>query len=599
MTDAAPTPTSTSVPDKPSPDGLEAKWDARWSEADTYAFDRTAERAQVYSIDTPPPTVSGSLHIGHIFSYTHTDTMARYQRMRGKAVFYPMGWDDNGLPTERRVQNYYGVRCDPSLPYDPDFTPPDKPGKNAGPGQPPQLRGALPEPHHRGREGLRGDVAPARPLGRLGAPLPRPSAPRPSPPRQRTFLRNLARGEAYLAEAPTLWDIDFRTAVAQAELEDRERPGAYHRISFHRSDTDEPVFIETTRPELLAACVALVAHPDDERYQAAVRHHRPHAGVRRRGARDGARPGRPREGLRHRHGVHLRRHHRRHVVARAAARHPPDPRAGTAASGPTPRTASRPSTASPPTPSWPGPPSTGPASAPCSCCATRATCTATPSPSQHPVKFYEKGDQPLEIITTRQWYIRNGGRDAELRARAAWPGAASWPGTPTTCATATSRGSRASTATGSSAASASSACPSPSGTRSTTEGEPRYDQPLVPDESELPVDPTSHTPAGLRRGPARPARRLHGRPRRHGHLGHVVAHAPDRHRLGARPRPVRPHLPHGPAAAGPRHHPHLAVLHRRARPLRARRRAVAATPPSRAGSSTPTARRCPSRRATS
>ena len=71
--------------------------------------------------------VAARLHVGHVYSYTHTDLIARYQRMRGKAVFYPMGWDDNGLPTERRVQNYFGVRCDPSLPYDPDFTPPEKP----------------------------------------------------------------------------------------------------------------------------------------------------------------------------------------------------------------------------------------------------------------------------------------------------------------------------------------------------------------------------------------------------------------------------------------------------------------------------------------
>ena len=94
---------------------------ARWEDSGVYRFDRTRPRDEVYSIDTPPPTVSGSLHVGHVFSYTHTDVIARFQRMRGKAVFYPMGWDDNGLPTERRVQNYYGVRCDPSLPYDPSF----------------------------------------------------------------------------------------------------------------------------------------------------------------------------------------------------------------------------------------------------------------------------------------------------------------------------------------------------------------------------------------------------------------------------------------------------------------------------------------------
>src|SRR5918994_7709810 len=113
------------VPEKPALEGLEAKWMHSWEDAGVYRFDRTRPRADVFAIDTPPPTVSGSLHVGHVFSYTHTDVVARFQRMRGKAVFYPMGWDDNGLPTERRVQNYYGVRCDPSLPYDPQFVPPD------------------------------------------------------------------------------------------------------------------------------------------------------------------------------------------------------------------------------------------------------------------------------------------------------------------------------------------------------------------------------------------------------------------------------------------------------------------------------------------
>src|SRR5436189_5684595 len=115
------------LPEKPALEGLEAKWIDRWEASGVYRFDRTHTRGEIYSIDTPPPTVSGSLHVGHVFSYTHTDLVARFHRMRGKEVFYPMGWDDNGLPTERRVQNYHGVRCDPSLPHDPDFTPPEKP----------------------------------------------------------------------------------------------------------------------------------------------------------------------------------------------------------------------------------------------------------------------------------------------------------------------------------------------------------------------------------------------------------------------------------------------------------------------------------------
>src|ERR1700737_4032654 len=121
---------SASVPEKPSLEGLEQKWSERWEAAGTYRFDRSQTRDQIYAIDTPPPTVSGSLHIGHVFSFTHTDTVARFWRMRGKDVWYPMGWDDNGLATERRVQNYFGVTCDPSLPYEPSFVPPDKPPKD-------------------------------------------------------------------------------------------------------------------------------------------------------------------------------------------------------------------------------------------------------------------------------------------------------------------------------------------------------------------------------------------------------------------------------------------------------------------------------------
>ena len=220
------------LPERATLDGIETKWSATWEADGTYHFDRTAPRSQVFSIDTPPPTVSGSLHVGHVFSYTHTDCIARYQRMCGKDVFYPMGWDDNGLPTERRVQNYYGVRCDPSLPYDPDFTPPTKPGKAQvaiSRGNFVELCELLTSEDEVAFESL------WRQLGlsidwRHTYQTIDDNARAAS---QRAFLRNLARGQAYQAEAPTLWDVTFRTAVAQAELEDRERPGAYHRVGFH------------------------------------------------------------------------------------------------------------------------------------------------------------------------------------------------------------------------------------------------------------------------------------------------------------------------------------------------------------------------------
>src|SRR5476651_591851 len=113
-------------PEKPALEGLEAKWKQRWEESGVYRFPRAgSRRADVFSIDTPPPTVSGSLHVGHVFSFTHADIIARFQRMTGKTVFYPMGWDDNGLPTERRVENYYGVVCDLDAAYDPDYCAPN------------------------------------------------------------------------------------------------------------------------------------------------------------------------------------------------------------------------------------------------------------------------------------------------------------------------------------------------------------------------------------------------------------------------------------------------------------------------------------------
>jgi valyl-tRNA synthetase len=253
------------VPDKPALEGLEQKWMARWDTSGVYRFDRGRPRAEIYAIDTPPPTVSGSLHVGHVFSYTHTDVIARYKRMRGCAVFYPMGWDDNGLPTERRVQNYFGVRCDPSLPYDPAFQPPEKPGRQPIAVSRPnfiELCARLTAEDEKAFEALWRYLGLSVDWGMTYATIGR-RAQRIS---QASFLRLFRKGLAYQLEAPTLWDVDFRTAVAQAELEDRELPGAYHRIRFHKPGGGD-IQIETTRPELIPACVALVAHPDDERYK--------------------------------------------------------------------------------------------------------------------------------------------------------------------------------------------------------------------------------------------------------------------------------------------------------------------------------------------
>ena len=272
MNNAKPNPLAPAqIPEKASVDGLEAKWVPSWEQNSVYGFNPEAPRDNIYSIDTPPPTASGSLHVGHVFSYTHTDVVARFQRMCGKDVFYPMGWDDNGLPTERRVQNYYGVRCDPTLPYQKDFTPPQVGGDNKSTKAADQmpisrqnfieLCEKLTEEDEQAFENLWRNLGLSVDWSQSYRTISKESQ-RVS---QQAFLNNLSRGEAYLSMAPTLWDVTFRTAVAQAELEDREMPGAYHRLGF--DGPEGKIFIETTRPELVPACVALVAHPDDERYQ--------------------------------------------------------------------------------------------------------------------------------------------------------------------------------------------------------------------------------------------------------------------------------------------------------------------------------------------
>jgi valyl-tRNA synthetase len=481
------------VPEKPTLDGLEERWTAVWQDEGTYAFDRSATREQVFSIDTPPPTVSGSLHVGHVFSYTHTDCVARYQRMRGKVVFYPMGWDDNGLPTERRVQNYFGVRCDPSLPYDPDFTPPAKPDAKK---QVPVSRRTFIELCERlveedeqvyealwRRVGLSVDWA--QTYTTIGHDSRVAS--------QRAFLRNLARGEAYQQDAPTLWDVTFQTAVAQAELEARDYPGAYHRIAF--GSTDGPVYIETTRPELVGACVALIAHPDDERYQ-------PLFGSTVRTPL---------------FGVEVP------VLAHPAAEM--DKGAGIAMCCtfgdltdvqwwrelqlPVRTIIGRDGRILRDTPDWMA---TAQAQAAYSQLAGKTTFSAReatvgmlresgdldgePKPTQRMANFYEKGDKPLEIVATRQWYLRNGGRDADLRDTLIKRGEQlTWvPDFMRHRYTNWVEGLNGDWLV---SRQRFFGVPFPLWYRLDGDGLPVHDDPIVPDESALPVDPSSDTAPGF------------------------------------------------------------------------------------------------------
>jgi valyl-tRNA synthetase len=482
------------VPGRPTLDGLEDAWAGRWDEEGIYRFDRSAARGRVYSIDTPPPTVSGVLHVGSAFSYTHTDIIARFKRMRGMAVFYPMGWDDNGLPTERRVQNHFGVRCDPSLPYEQDQRLPGKPGPAA-----PiavsrrkfiELCGRLTAEDEKAFEeawrriGLSVDwsltYATIDDASRAAA--------------QRAFLRNLARGEAYLAEAPGLWDVTFATAVAQAELEDRDWPGAWHRLVFRGAGGD-PIHVETTRPELLPACVALVAHPSDSRYtqsfgknartplfgvQVPILAHPAADPARGSGiamcctfgdltdvqwwrelrlparpvvGRDGRMLASPPPGLEHGPA--------RQVYAELAGRAVAEARDRVAAmlraSGET---------------------------------------DGEPRPVVRPVKFYEKGELPLEIVTSRQWYLRNGGRETALRdALLARGRELRW--FPEYMRVRYENWVNGLNGDWLLSRQRFFGVPIPIWYRLDTDGEPIYDEPIRAGEASLPVDPSSQPPPGF------------------------------------------------------------------------------------------------------
>jgi valyl-tRNA synthetase len=483
------------APDKPTLDGLEVKWGDRWEADGTYRFDRSKTREQIFSIDTPPPTVSGSLHMGSVFGYAQTDTIARQRRMLGDELFYPMGWDDNGLATERRVQNYYGVRCDPSLPVEEDFTPPEKAGDREIPisrDRFVELCDTLVVEDEKKFEELWRRLGLSVDWGLTYTTIGEVSR-RAS---QRAFLRMLARGEAYSSEAPTLWDVDDRTAVAQAELEDREMAGAYHALTFHGTDGQSDIVIETTRPELLPACVALVAHPDDDRYRDRFGHtvRTPLFGV----------------------PVPVVAHHLadpekgsgiamictfgdttdvvwwrelqlplRNVVGRDGRLLATDPDWGTDVhaeagvrygelAGKTVKQAQKRIV---------------------ELLGETGELVGEPKSITHPVKFYERGSRPLEIVTSRQWYYRNGGRDQDLREAFLARGAElrwhpphmrqrydSWvEGLNTDWLISRQRFF---------------GVPIPVWYPLDATGEPEWDAPVLPDESLLPIDPASHAPAG-------------------------------------------------------------------------------------------------------
>jgi len=486
------------VPEKPTLDNIETKWMDTWRAQGTYDFNRSATRDAVFSVDTPPPTVSGSLHMGHVFSYTHTDTVARFWRMRGKSVFYPMGWDDNGLPTERRVQNYFGVSCDPSVPYVPNLQPPFR-------GDPPKNHTPVPVSRPNFIELCEELTAQDEQVfedlfRRLGLSvdwslLYTTIEDRSRRTSQRAFLRNLARGEAYTQEAPTLWDVDFRTAVAQAELEDRERPGAYHTIAFHKSDGSGDVLIDTTRPELLPACVAVIAHPDDERYK-------PLFGTTVRTPLFNVEVpvlAHPLAQIDKGTGIAMcctfgdltdviwwreLQLNMRAIISRDGRLIGETPHGLTDETGITNYNALA------------GKSTKQAQTAIADMLASSGEMVGEPRPITHPVKFYEKGDRPLEIVTSRQWYIRNGGRDAELRDALLARGAGlTWH--PDHMRHRYSNWVEGLNGDWLVSRQRWFGVPIPVWYKLNEHGEVLHESPLVPNESHLPIDPSTDVPEGF------------------------------------------------------------------------------------------------------
>ncbi len=224
---------------------IESKWQEYWLKKDIYVWDESQAREANYVIDTPPPTVSGSLHMGHIYSYTQADIIARYQRMKGMNVFYPMGFDDNGLPTERLVEKVKKIR--PNQMERSEFQ---------------KICYGVVEEAEKEFYNLFNSVG----LSVDWKQKYQTISPHSRKISQMSFLDLFHKNHCYRAMEPNLWDPKDGTALAQADIEDKEIEGHMVYINFSVNGA-EKLTIATTRPEMLPACVAVLYHPEDKRYK--------------------------------------------------------------------------------------------------------------------------------------------------------------------------------------------------------------------------------------------------------------------------------------------------------------------------------------------
>lgn len=214
-----------------------------WEEHEIYKYQNGKDK-EIFSIDTPPPTVSGKLHIGHVFSYTQAEMIARFKRMQGYDVFYPFGFDDNGLPTERLVEKDEKIRAN-MLPRS-EF-------KSKCINIIEKYEGEFKNLWKRLGFSVDWDLQ-YQTISDLSQKIS-----------QKSFIELAKNKKAYMKESPVLWCTECRTSIAQAELESKECETTFNYLNFQTTLGD--LLIATTRPELLAGCVCIFVHPDDTRYK--------------------------------------------------------------------------------------------------------------------------------------------------------------------------------------------------------------------------------------------------------------------------------------------------------------------------------------------